>query len=798
MNVVCGQCGTGYEFDDALVSDRGTTVRCTQCGFQFRVHSSRGPTNSPERWIVRKVTGEEYIFRSLSELQRAIAQRRVLITDSLSRDGSTFRPLQQLSELDSFFSPQAQNAVAAESAAADGGKAWSKKPGPLASKAPGAAAVPRPRAGVAQPAPANPVPNSKASNTNAFDEHTPRGGFTTQSPGGLPAGARIPVGTQAGIGGPPIQPAATPGNFGPPGPPRPDAPPYGAVHAPPVGNVTGPNAHSAGIQGGTLPAVVSSPMPVQLPYAPTLESERLSSGPPSDERPTPTGALPRRRRLLRTTGEDNTLNSNRMPSAPHLLESLTAPPRRRFGGPRWIVAVVLLGGGVLVAATVGRSYFASFRRQDAVSDSVDPRVATFLKTGDEAFADGDLEEARAQFEKASALVESVDIMQRLLSVDVFRADGDWLQLKVIPTESSDRPPIEAAFRERCTKVQSRVSQLQKVSAGAPVSTSATLAIIDALRVLGQVQAARSLIERSSGLGDAPREAYVSAMLDVSEPGPNWEAIIARLKGAAAAERGAARAQAALVYALIGSRDFAQAQQELEVLRARKRQHPATLVLERYLRELQQAAPRASAASEPGPASSAIEVEARDAPSREGPGKSADPMAEAAQARAAGELARAARLYSQALSQEPGNVGAMTGLGDVARSQGNTDIALSHYGAALRANPNHVPAILACADLKWSLGDRAGAVDLYRRLSDGPPRVQERVREFEKAEAKAPTVQTVPAEQSSELVKSPEGPGPAAEPQSPPSELSASAPASEGAVPVPGPPTPETPADIQLK
>src|SRR5690606_15950918 len=105
MNVVCGQCGTGYEFDDALVSERGTTVRCTQCGFQFRVRPSTEHGFGPERWIVRKTTGEEYIFRTLSELQRAISQRRVVIDDSLSRDGTTFRPMRELSELDCFFDP---------------------------------------------------------------------------------------------------------------------------------------------------------------------------------------------------------------------------------------------------------------------------------------------------------------------------------------------------------------------------------------------------------------------------------------------------------------------------------------------------------------------------------------------------------------------------------------------------------------------------------------------------------------------------------------------------------------------
>src|SRR5690606_17348923 len=114
MNVVCGQCGTGYEFDDALVSERGTTVRCMQCGNQFRVHPERPKAGAPERWVVRKASGEEYIFRSLSELQRAIAQRRAVISDSLSRDGVRLRPMRARSELESFFHPAANVTPASE------------------------------------------------------------------------------------------------------------------------------------------------------------------------------------------------------------------------------------------------------------------------------------------------------------------------------------------------------------------------------------------------------------------------------------------------------------------------------------------------------------------------------------------------------------------------------------------------------------------------------------------------------------------------------------------------------------
>ena len=43
MYVQCERCKTEYDFDDALVSERGTTVKCTQCGHQFKVRRATAP-----------------------------------------------------------------------------------------------------------------------------------------------------------------------------------------------------------------------------------------------------------------------------------------------------------------------------------------------------------------------------------------------------------------------------------------------------------------------------------------------------------------------------------------------------------------------------------------------------------------------------------------------------------------------------------------------------------------------------------------------------------------------------------
>src|SRR5689334_4541766 len=102
MDVVCERCQTEYEFDDALVSERGTTVKCTNCGHQFKVRRTTVST-APERWLVRTIDGRELEFRALRELQGAIAQAQISREDVLSRGGSRPRRLGSIAELEPFF-----------------------------------------------------------------------------------------------------------------------------------------------------------------------------------------------------------------------------------------------------------------------------------------------------------------------------------------------------------------------------------------------------------------------------------------------------------------------------------------------------------------------------------------------------------------------------------------------------------------------------------------------------------------------------------------------------------------------
>jgi predicted Zn finger-like uncharacterized protein len=102
MEITCKRCQTEYDFDDALVSERGTTVRCTNCGEQFKVFRST-VSAIPERWVVQRRDGRELVFTNLRDLQRAITNLQVGRHDSLTRGSGPPRPLGAIAELEPFF-----------------------------------------------------------------------------------------------------------------------------------------------------------------------------------------------------------------------------------------------------------------------------------------------------------------------------------------------------------------------------------------------------------------------------------------------------------------------------------------------------------------------------------------------------------------------------------------------------------------------------------------------------------------------------------------------------------------------
>jgi predicted Zn finger-like uncharacterized protein len=103
MDVRCARCGIEYEFDDALISERGTMVRCTECGHQFRVHPSHVIPGAPDEWRVITREGQSVLYRTLRELQQGITQGQVGRDATLVRGSNPPRPLGTIAELDPFF-----------------------------------------------------------------------------------------------------------------------------------------------------------------------------------------------------------------------------------------------------------------------------------------------------------------------------------------------------------------------------------------------------------------------------------------------------------------------------------------------------------------------------------------------------------------------------------------------------------------------------------------------------------------------------------------------------------------------
>jgi tetratricopeptide (TPR) repeat protein len=145
------------------------------------------------------------------------------------------------------------------------------------------------------------------------------------------------------------------------------------------------------------------------------------------------------------------------------------------------------------------------------------------------------------------------------------------------------------------------------------------------------------------------------------------------------------------------------------------------------------------------------VAAEDKPGTGVPADFRTALAQAATAARAGDLGRAEMLYNAALADQPGNVEALSGLGDVARRRGDAVRSAQLYDQVLTQNPSYLPAMIASADQKWASGNRAGALLLYRRIvdqvgtgSDFGARAQARITEAASAPAPSAEPAATPA------------------------------------------------------
>jgi predicted Zn finger-like uncharacterized protein len=703
MDVQCERCKTEYEFDDALVSGRGTTVKCTNCGFQFKVRpGADGP--STEQWTVRTMAGAELVFTTLRELQRAITHRQVGRNDTLSRGNGPPRPLASIAELEPFFRNSDR---------------------PVPAPAPGAAAFSRDGKSAATaggfPGPKNAPPISPYAQTTSLPSQAslpaphPSRASRPDEPQTRERLATLRPPSQAGAPPPPETPHS---HLAPvlSSPPAAHAPLYVPPEPPPYDPRRGSQPQfrdPSGGQGGYSPGpdrTLRTAAPATQPLPPVRVEERTVEAP----------MLPPTRPVRRGDPSFEDIET----SEPIGLDPLysIAPQRRRVGG--WIVAVVLLLGVGLIGYRVGMPYLNSAAKTDAGASALDPRAVRFLTDGEHALEDGNLDLAKENFDKASALGEKdPHVLLDLARLAGVRADLLWLRLRLLPDGAED--DVKATMSALADMVPGMRKAADDAVAAAPEDTAALRAKVDALRISGEGSLARASVTKT-GTSSQPETSYVLAALDLAEISPPWNTVIDRLRIAAAAEGNLGRARAALVYALARAGDLSAAKAELDRLASLSRPHPLVGPLRAFLARGPASAKGADAGTV-GSSPSAAVIDVNSLPHSGagggGAGESGDPrvlVQQGSEAENRGQFPRAKKLYEDALRLDSRNSEALAGLGTVSLKQGDPATARQYFGRALGINPNYVPALVGQADALWQEGDKNGATAKYKDLVDRFP------------------------------------------------------------------------------
>ena len=105
MDVTCERCATEYEFDETLLSGRGTSVKCTNCGYIFKVYptSAADADRTTSVWRLKLEDDSIDMIDSLRELQRRISSGELTPQNEIARGEEGWKPLGSIPELETFF-----------------------------------------------------------------------------------------------------------------------------------------------------------------------------------------------------------------------------------------------------------------------------------------------------------------------------------------------------------------------------------------------------------------------------------------------------------------------------------------------------------------------------------------------------------------------------------------------------------------------------------------------------------------------------------------------------------------------
>jgi predicted Zn finger-like uncharacterized protein len=726
MDVTCDKCRTEYEFDDSLISESGTTVKCTNCGHLFRIYKPGTPeAKKKPAWMLRQPDGSVYTFERMTTLQRWIAEGKVSREDKVSRTGEGWQTLGSMKELAPFFETAA--AVLDEQ---DDEDAWgddgptirrspTNQPDPLEGQSvrTPAAQRPRPPGLPSRPAPIGTTPRSLPSPIGS-------------SPGAPPA-----------AGSPPSKPAI-----------------------PPIGQRIAP----------TPPA---APRPADVPAAPpppeaaVVENEDWSQGALLDSK-SPAWIEDRDQSSPHFREAEPAWTEERISALPQEPKDEDDEPHQPRG-KLLKVGVPILVIGFIAAGIAGLFLFRPdlFHQlaSQVISESAPSSSSETYLRGREYFL-LDTTEGFRQADREYHRSKSGDGLSQAGLAEVYTTWSQYYldevaddRLMAENASETDALALRARADIRQDEFQQKLEQARRFVDAALEQAQGTVeahrAAADYYRLTGDISKARQHISRALQLGrdngdKLPETQYVEALVELTDD-HDTTAAIRRLNNVIEGNSKLIRCHYRLARLQAASNDHESARQSLEAALALNKEHVLSReMLESLIRSEPPLVavtsttigrPVAADQADGGPAgdadvdgapdtASAVAAVTPDAAASDGaatseptktesgaaPAETFDAIVRRATTAQTNGSSEACALFRQADRLRSGHPEVLVGLGYCATDQGNRSQAISLFRRALSSSGSYGPAMMALASAYRSQGDNRRALEFYRRYVSAHP------------------------------------------------------------------------------
>ncbi len=383
----------------------------------------------------------------------------------------------------------------------------------------------------------------------------------------------------------------------------------------------------------------------------------------------------------------------------------------------WILlAVAAVGGGALLLSPRVSQHLTQR------APKVDP-TAEFMARADAAFATHrtqHFEDAITEYVKALAYHETdPHILSSISRVYAVWAQELRFKLQTLGARSArdveQRSEWMALDREARQLSEQAKRYAESAARKNPGNEEAEVALSDALRLSGNLVAARSELDRANASGATPNAETlrVAALLTIDEAEGDLRVGLKLASQAVAQEPDLIRARLLLARCLVAEGDIAAARYHLNAVTVRDRSHPGVVAVETDIE--QRAQPKTPEDAGVADAGEKPKPEAAPAPedlSHDGYITRGQALLER------GQVQQAKRMFEQALFIRPSSPKAHIGLGYVALEMGRSQLAVQHFAPA--AQKGNASALIGLGDAYRRLKRPRDAMKAYQNYLTREP------------------------------------------------------------------------------